>query len=258
MQQKLLKTLVEEMASLEAGPVVDILFSKKDVNEFLIAKKMEMTINQIRNILYKLSAEGLVSFIRKKDKRKGWYIYYWTLNTEKCLVKIEQSLIKKIDNLKDTLKLREFERFYVCKPCGVEVNEMNALEHVFTCEECFGVYELADNEKPVRDLRMEISRRQRELKIIDEELIGIRKKTQKKRTRREAREKVNAKIKRAKKAKERKDAKAKEGKNVKGKGESKEKKAKVKKKIGKLVRKVRKAIGKGRVKKKIKKGSQKR
>ena len=258
MQQKLLRTLVEEMASLEAGPVVDILFSKKDVNEFLIAKKMEMTINQIRNILYKLSAEGLVSFIRKKDKRKGWYIYYWTLNTEKCLVKIEQSLIKKIDNLKDTLKLREFERFYVCKPCGIEVNEGTALEHGFTCEECFGVYELADNEKPVRNLRMEISRRQRELKIIDEELVGIRKKTQKKRTRREAREKVKAKTKRAKKAKERKDVKAKESKNVTGKRESKEKKAMVKKKIRKLVKKVKKAIGRGGVKKKIKKSSKKK
>ena len=100
MQIKLLHDLVEELAGVNTGRIVSILFGKKDVNEFLIAKKMELTINQVRNILYRLSADGLVSFIRKKDKRKGWYIYYWTLKTEKCLVRLEQSLIRKIeDNL---------------------------------------------------------------------------------------------------------------------------------------------------------------
>jgi len=111
MQVKLLHALVEEMAGLDTGRIVDILFGKKDVNEFLIARKMELTINQIRNILYKLSAEGLVSFIRKKDKRKGWYIYYWTLKTEKCLVKLEQSLMKKIKGLNEVLNSREIKRF---------------------------------------------------------------------------------------------------------------------------------------------------
>jgi len=70
MQVKLLHDLVEEMAGEDTGRIVDILFGKKDVNEFLIAKKMELTINQVRNILYKLSADGLVSFIRKKDGKK--------------------------------------------------------------------------------------------------------------------------------------------------------------------------------------------
>ena len=94
MLKDLLKSLVEELAGDYATPIVDILYNKKDVNEFRIAKKMEMTINQIRNILYKLSAEGLVSFIRKKDDKKGWYIYYWTLETEKCLVKLKKTLKK--------------------------------------------------------------------------------------------------------------------------------------------------------------------
>ena len=71
MQINLLKSLVEEMAGQGASQIVDILYNKKDINEFLIAKKMNLTINQVRNILYKLSAEGLVSFIRKKDKKKG-------------------------------------------------------------------------------------------------------------------------------------------------------------------------------------------
>jgi len=158
MQVKLLYNLVEEMAGVGTGKIVEILFGKKDVNEFLIAKKMEMTINQVRNILYKLSADGLVSFIRKKDKRKGWYIYYWTLKTEKCLVKLEGSLQNKIEEYKNLLNSRETKRFYVCKPCGIEVGEEKALEHDFTCEECAEIYELAYNTNSKRDAKSKITR----------------------------------------------------------------------------------------------------
>ena len=183
MQVKLLHDLVEEMAGINTGRIVEILFGKKDVNEFLIAKKMELTINQVRNILYKLSADGLVSFIRKKDKRKGWYIYYWTLKTEKCLVKLEQSLLKKIENLKGILSSRETKRFYICKPCGIEVGEEKALEHGFSCEECAEVYELSDNSGSIRDTKAKITRTEKELELIRGELGTIRDKDKKKRVR---------------------------------------------------------------------------
>jgi len=153
MQVKLLEALVEELAGVNSGKIVIILFNKKDVNEFLIAKKMALSINQVRNILYKLSAEGLVSFIRKKDKRRGWYIYYWTLNSEKCLIKLDQTLLKRIDTLNAQLRSRQLKRFYICKYCNIEVSEETALEHDFTCNECAEVYELSNNEKPLKEIK---------------------------------------------------------------------------------------------------------
>ena len=51
--------------------MVSDIISNKHVNEFIIAKKLDLTINQTRNVLYKLADEGLVSSIRKKDKKKG-------------------------------------------------------------------------------------------------------------------------------------------------------------------------------------------
>ncbi len=185
MQIKLLQDLVDEMAGMGSGRIVEILFGKKDVNEFVIAKKMNLTINQVRNILYKLSAEGLVTFVRKKDKRKGWYIYYWTLKTEKCLVKLEQALLKKIDDLKHGLGNRELNRYYVCKSCGIEVTEEKALEHGFTCEECAEVYELSDNRNPIRDLKAKITKTEKDLKLIQDEIAGYRQKEEKKRARKE-------------------------------------------------------------------------
>ena len=183
MQVKLLHDLVEEMAGENTGRIVDILFGKKDVNEFSIAKRMELTINQVRNILYKLSADGLVSFIRKKDKRKGWYIYYWTLKTEKCLVKLEVSLVKKIEGLRGVLGSRETKRFYICPSCGIEVGEEKALEHGFSCEECAEIYDLSDNSPAIRETKLKISRTQKDLELIQGELVVIREKESKKRAR---------------------------------------------------------------------------
>src|SRR3989344_5879391 len=84
MQIDLLKEIVSSVAGEKAKAVVDLLHQKKNVNEFLVAKKLKLTINQTRNILYKLADEGLVSFIRKKDTKKGgWDTYFWTLNSGK-------------------------------------------------------------------------------------------------------------------------------------------------------------------------------
>ncbi len=209
MQINLLKNLVEEMANTGSAQIVDILFEKTDVNEFLIAKKMDLTINQVRNILYKLSAEGLVSFTRKKDKKKGWYIYFWTLNTEKCLMKIELELERKMAESKQLLNDRETKRYYICKGCNIEVGEEKALEDDFSCDECAEIYELVDNTNSLRDIKGKITKKENELKDIRNELVSIREKLGKAREKKrhafdkkEKREKEN----RAKKNKAKRDA----------------------------------------------------
>ena len=261
MQVKLLHNLVEELAGVDTGRIVDILFGKKDVNEFLIAKRMELTINQVRNILYKLSADGLVSFIRKKDKRKGWYIYYWTLKTEKCLEKLEGSLLRKIDELRGILGNRETKRFYVCKPCMIEVGEEKALEHGFSCEECAEVYELADNSSPIREAKARISRTERNLKLICGELELIREKERKRRRRvdkKAAKAEVERKVlmKAVRAAARKRIAKSdSRGVGVRGVGVlGTGKKSKVKKKVKKVVKKAKKkVVKKVKAKKKVKK-----
>ncbi len=183
MQEKLLYNLIEDLAGEGNGRIVEILFNKKDVNEFLIAKKMELTINQVRNILYKLSNHGLVSFIRKKDKKKGWYIYYWTLNTEKSLALIEQFLKKKISNFNEQLNNRQTKRYYTCPYCQIEVTEDIALEHGFSCEECAEIYELSINTPHIRDIKTKTTRTTRELDQIKAELEVVREKLRKKKER---------------------------------------------------------------------------
>lgn len=234
MQKNLLNDLVQEIAGGESGKIVDILYGKKDVNEFLIAKKMELTINQVRNILYKLSAFGLVSFIRKKDKRKGWYIYFWTLDIEKCLVKLEETLEKRIEYLNEQLNNRNNKRYYICKACDIEVSEEKALAEDFTCEECAEVYELAENESHIKEIEARIIKTQRDLNNIQGELSEIREKKQKKRQRAEKKEEKEKKISRAKKREKNKKAKAKKTKK-----KSVKKTKKKSSKMGRLLKKIK-------------------
>ena len=170
MQIKLLKDVVSGIAGKPASDIVDLLYGKRDINEFLIAKKLKLTINQIRNILYKLSNFGLVSFIRKKDKRKGWYIYFWTLNTEKALEFLKKAIQQEMFTLESQLKARENKRFYVCKICRIEVSEEKALENNFACHECGEVYEFNTDKKIINELSSKISSLNRNVQSIDIEL----------------------------------------------------------------------------------------
>jgi len=160
------------VAGKNAGQIVDLLFDRKNVNEFVIAKKLGLTINQARNILYKLSDEGLVSFIRKKDKKKGWYTYFWTFNADKALVLLQKYIIKEIEQLEHQLKSKEQKRFYICRPCNIEVTEENALLHNFICPECGQVYELNDNKKAISEIHSSMNKLKRQSEEINKE-IGI-------------------------------------------------------------------------------------
>ena len=224
MQIKFLKSIVETLTNKQSAEIVDLLVDKKDVNEFLIAKKLELTINQTRNILYKLSDFGLVSFMRKKDKRKGWYIYFWTLNVTKSLDLLEQKLKEESARLKSQLKSRIEKRYYLCKTCNIEVTEEAALLNNFICQECEEVYELFNNEEVIEKLEKEISKLEKEIQFILEEKAKEEEKTEKK------------KIKKHKRAEKKKKRKAKKSikKKTKGKKYVKKKvkkKLKVKKKI---------------------------
>jgi len=168
-QIKLLKIVIEDLINKQSVEIIDLLAGKKNVNEFSIAKNLELTINQTRNILYKLSDFGLVSFIRKKDKRKGWYIYFWTLDTHQALSLLDENLTKRIDILKNQLKNRTEGRHYICTTCTIEVTEENALLNDFACPECEEVYELSDDSEVKEELERKIGKIEKEIELVLEE-----------------------------------------------------------------------------------------
>ncbi len=153
MLEKFLKEYVSIVAGSGTDKIVDVLFNKKNVNEFLIAKKLNLTINQTRNILYKLADSGLVRFMRKKDlKSGGWYTYFWTLDEYKCLVNYRTSINNEIAIQENVLAARKTKQFYICKNCNIEVSDEHALLNEFTCPECGEVYSLKDSIEGIKEI----------------------------------------------------------------------------------------------------------
>jgi len=215
MLKKLLEEIMVLIAGKQAEEIVSLLDGKKYVNEFIIAKKLNLTINQTRNILYKISDHGLVSFIRKKDKRKGWYTYFWKIEVMKCLEFLKANLIKKMDQIHHQIKSRETKEFYVCERCHIEFNEENALIYNFTCPECGNILSRKDNTSVIKEYNKELDKLKKELGLVDEELNKEKEKLGKSRAREVKKEEKIKKEIRKKAADERKKAKNKEANKMK-------------------------------------------
>jgi len=200
MQIKILSKVISDIFGKSAEELVNMLIGKKNVNEFKIAKKLKLSINNTRNILYKLSNIGLISFVRKKDKKKGWYTYFWTLNLRKSFDLLEEQIKKEIRSISGQIESRKTKRFYICKTCDYELSEENALLHNFTCEECGQVFELNEDTKILRGLELKKKKLLKELEIVREAKSEEEKKREKKIKRAEKKEQKKAKKKVKKKS----------------------------------------------------------
>ena len=172
--KKMLNDFLKEVVVYTAGkPAEDIavlLNTKKHVSEFIIAKKIDLTINQTRNILYKISDHGLVSSIRKKDKKKGLYTYFWKIEILKSLEFLKQVLLKQIEQVNTQVKSRETNQFYVCERCNIELTGEKALLCNFTCNECGDVFTIKDNSKLLRELKKNLNKCENKLALVKKEI----------------------------------------------------------------------------------------
>ncbi len=214
MLEKFLRDVVSIVVGKNAEEIAELLNTKKHVNEFNIAKKLDITINQTRNILYKLSDFGLVSSIRKKDKKKGWYTYFWRIEIIKALEFLKEIKLKQINQINYQINNRETKQFYVCNTCNIEASEENALLQEFTCNECGEIFTLKDDTKLLKELKKNSDKIEKDISFIDEELA-----------------KENVKIDKIKEKEAKKEAKIKkEAREAKKKLRDKEKKKEAKKK----------------------------
>ena len=205
--KKFLQDVVSSIAGKLAEEMVNLLNSKKHVNEFIVAKKMDITVNQVRNMLYKLSDYGIVSYIRKKDRRKGWYTYFWRIEPLKSLEVLKDIVGKRISQIKNQISQREKNVFYICNRCNIEMDEENSLLNNFTCPECGSVFEIRDNSKLLKEFRKNLAKSEEELSFIEGELKGELEKKATTRLKENRKEEKKKKIERKKKFLERKKQK---------------------------------------------------
>lgn len=179
MLEKLLQEIIVVVVGKQAEPIVPLLNTNKHVNEFTLAKKLGITINQTRNILYKISDYGLVSSLRKKDKKKGWYTYYWKFEILKCLEFLKNLLLEKKQEMDKESIERGSKTYYACELCNLEYGEDQALLMDFTCDECGELFTTKDNSKLVKDLDKNSAKIDEKLALVEIELEKERVKLEK-------------------------------------------------------------------------------
>ena len=161
---KLIDEAVVEAAGEDVLPLVKLLKNKKNVSEFKLADSVKKEVNIVRNMLYRLYNANLVSFIRKKDKKKGWYIYYWTFESRKVKYLLQKIKETKLQRLKSRLERENQGNFFACPNQCVRLDFDQATNFEFKCPECGEIIQQEDNTKKIEKIKEEIKELEKELK----------------------------------------------------------------------------------------------
>ena len=167
-KMRLTNKLVHETISYVVGEdvltVVEYLKGKANISEFKIAEALDEEVNRVRNMLYRLHTYNLVTYIRKKDKLKGWYISYWTLNL-KTVKDLKQKIKEdQINKLKERLKKEEenLNSYFICPSVCARLNFDTAMDYEFRCPECGRMMVQQDNKKTIVNLKKRIKEMEEE------------------------------------------------------------------------------------------------
>ncbi|MBT3303795.1 transcription factor [Candidatus Woesearchaeota archaeon] len=158
--KKLITDVVAEAVGEDALPIYFYLKTRKDISEFKIADDTKTEIHAVRNILYRLHNESLVTYRRKKDKEKGWYISYWTPALKRVLELVEILKNKKLVKFKERLEKEEENEgnYFMCPQACVRMEFYTATEHEFKCPECGSLLNQQDNTKTIERLKTNIKK----------------------------------------------------------------------------------------------------
>lgn len=148
--------VIKEVAGEDVLDLVSYLEGKQNVSEFVIAQDMELEINNIRNMLYRLLDKNLVSFNRKKDKQKGWYIYYWTFNPLDVNHIFWDIKKKRLEALQNRLHREKSNVFFISPTSGIRLEFDKAVEFDFRCPETGDILVQEDNSQKISQIQQEI------------------------------------------------------------------------------------------------------
>ncbi|RJQ18674.1 hypothetical protein C4580_06270 [Candidatus Woesearchaeota archaeon] len=163
---KIIEEVVTEAAGPDVLPLVKILRTKNNVSEFKLATQLKKEINLTRNMLYRLYDHSLVSFSRKKDKKKGWYIYYWTFNQKRVKDLIKEIKKRKFEKLTERLAREKNGQFYICANNCMRLDFEQSHDFHFKCPECGSLLNVEDNAAKIKEIQKELVTLEKELKTL--------------------------------------------------------------------------------------------
>lgn len=149
--------IVNEIVGDEATQVVEFLYSNPGASEFDISEGIGFTVSQIRSILYELKSKNLIDYDRRKDKEKGWYLYYWKVipaNFEKVYLAEKKN---KLEQFQERLEKEENSIYYICPQFCKRLSFEDSLENNFTCPVCGSLMNEENKARKIEILKRNIT-----------------------------------------------------------------------------------------------------
>lgn len=133
------------------------LLNADDATDEEIASATGLRINIIRKVLYDMFGKALITGIRVKDEKKGWFVYRWRAKKDQVDSFIDNQKKKILDRLQIRLEYEESSEFYHCgnKECPRHKFD-EAVEMFFKCTSCKGPLNMVDNGRVKEALRFKI------------------------------------------------------------------------------------------------------
>ena len=137
--------------------VARALLNTEDVTDEEIASATGLKINIVRKVLYDMFGKALITGIRVKDEKKGWFVYRWRAKQDHVDNFIENQKKKILDRLHKRLEHEGSTEFYHCgnHDCP-RVKFDTAVEQFFKCPNCKGPLNMVDNGRVKEALRYKI------------------------------------------------------------------------------------------------------
>lgn len=150
--------VISQVAGQDAVKIVSYLKGKKNISEFIIAEKTKLGMQTTRNILYRLNNHNIAVYIRKKDRKKGWYISYWTFDRKKVKELIAKMKKERLERLQEQLQREEMNvnNFYICTKACARLDFDRATEFEFKCPECGSLLNQQDNIRTIDNIKEKI------------------------------------------------------------------------------------------------------
>lgn len=138
--------------------VARALLNTEDATDEEIASATGLRINIIRKVLYDMFGKALITGIRVKDEKKGWFVYRWRAKQDQVDNFIDNQKKKILDRLQKRLEYEESSEFYHCgnKDCP-RIKFDSAVELFFKCNNCKGPLNMVDNARVKEALRFKIN-----------------------------------------------------------------------------------------------------
>ncbi|MGQ9718434.1 MAG: transcription factor [Nitrososphaerales archaeon] len=144
--------------------VARALLNNENSTDEEIASAVGLKINSVRKVLYELFGRSLISGVRVRDLKRGWFVYRWRAQRDQTDGFIEGQKRKVLGRLKERLLYESSHEFYYCDtPVCQKRTFEESMDVFFKCPSCSKILYPTDNSEIKTALKWKIDEIMKEM-----------------------------------------------------------------------------------------------